>query len=208
MRGASSGEPKTSTSSWTPSPRISTVWQLKPCDWAEAFAERRRGPRGLCVRLLTCGSPCHEAGRGADAGSRGSRGSRKRSTRGSLKRPGVDGSADDPDGPDCGEPVSQFAAGCAICGADLERHRREAAARRRSMPRVVVRGAAVRPAEAGPVAVGLVAAQAARHRRVHEPSGDCEQDDAGADEDATAEVSGFVRRHARALWREKYWGSA
>ena len=27
--------------------------------------------------------------------------------------------------PNCGEPVSQFAAGCAICGADLESWRRE-----------------------------------------------------------------------------------
>src|SRR5919197_1647131 len=26
--------------------------------------------------------------------------------------------------PNCGEPVSVFAAGCAYCGADLERHRR------------------------------------------------------------------------------------
>jgi hypothetical protein len=34
--------------------------------------------------------------------------------------------------------VSQFAAGCAICGADLERHRRELAERGRSMPRVAV----------------------------------------------------------------------
>jgi hypothetical protein len=32
--------------------------------------------------------------------------------------------------PQCGEPVSAFAAGCAICGADLERHRAEQAARR------------------------------------------------------------------------------
>ena len=40
--------------------------------------------------------------------------------------------------PNCGEPVSQFAAGCAICGADLERHRREVAERRRSIPRVAV----------------------------------------------------------------------
>ena len=39
--------------------------------------------------------------------------------------------------PECGEPVSAFAAGCAICGADLERHRREQAeraARRPSLP--------------------------------------------------------------------------
>ena len=32
--------------------------------------------------------------------------------------------------PNCREPVSQFAAGCAVCGADLERARRERAARR------------------------------------------------------------------------------
>ncbi len=32
--------------------------------------------------------------------------------------------------PNCGEPVSQFAAGCAICGADLEEARRKAAPRR------------------------------------------------------------------------------
>ena len=31
--------------------------------------------------------------------------------------------------PNCGEPVSQFAAGCAICGADLEAWRREGARR-------------------------------------------------------------------------------
>jgi uncharacterized membrane protein len=31
--------------------------------------------------------------------------------------------------PRCGEPVSQFAAGCAICGADLEAARQERAAR-------------------------------------------------------------------------------
>ena len=39
--------------------------------------------------------------------------------------------------PQCGEPVSPFAAGCAICGADLERHRREQAeraARRPALP--------------------------------------------------------------------------
>jgi hypothetical protein len=38
--------------------------------------------------------------------------------------------------PDCGEPVSAFAAGCAICGADLERYRAEEAARRRRVPSV------------------------------------------------------------------------
>jgi hypothetical protein len=39
--------------------------------------------------------------------------------------------------PNCGEPVSPFAAGCAICGADLEAARAQAAARRRiEVPRV------------------------------------------------------------------------
>lgn len=38
--------------------------------------------------------------------------------------------------PECGEPVSAFAAGCAICGADLERRRAEQAARRRRVPSV------------------------------------------------------------------------
>jgi hypothetical protein len=31
--------------------------------------------------------------------------------------------------PQCGEPVSQFAAGCAVCGADLEAAREQAATR-------------------------------------------------------------------------------
>ncbi len=42
--------------------------------------------------------------------------------------------------PNCHEPVSPFAAGCAICGTDLEAARARAASRRRieapSMPRV------------------------------------------------------------------------
>ncbi|MCW3010876.1 MAG: hypothetical protein JWO90_1280 [Solirubrobacterales bacterium] len=42
--------------------------------------------------------------------------------------------------PCCKSPVSQFAAGCAVCGADLEAARREAAGRRRlrlpGLPRV------------------------------------------------------------------------
>jgi hypothetical protein len=38
--------------------------------------------------------------------------------------------------PGCGEPVSVFAAGCAICGADLERHRQELAERRVELPHV------------------------------------------------------------------------
>ena len=40
--------------------------------------------------------------------------------------------------PECGEPVSAFAAGCAICGFDLERHRAEQAARRARLPSVSV----------------------------------------------------------------------
>jgi hypothetical protein len=40
--------------------------------------------------------------------------------------------------PECGVAVTQFAAGCAVCGADLERYRRELAERRRSMPSVPV----------------------------------------------------------------------
>ena len=37
--------------------------------------------------------------------------------------------------PECREPVSQFAAGCAVCGADLEAARRRRATRRRpSLP--------------------------------------------------------------------------
>lgn len=32
--------------------------------------------------------------------------------------------------PKCKEPVSQFAAGCAICGADLAKHRRDEESRR------------------------------------------------------------------------------
>jgi hypothetical protein len=38
--------------------------------------------------------------------------------------------------PGCGEPVSVFAAGCAICGADLEQHRRELDERRIELPHV------------------------------------------------------------------------
>lgn len=41
--------------------------------------------------------------------------------------------------PKCKEPVSQFAAGCAVCGTDLEKHRREQAGRR-SARRVTVPG--------------------------------------------------------------------
>ena len=37
--------------------------------------------------------------------------------------------------PSCREPVSQFAAGCALCGADLEQARRDRAGRR-SLPKV------------------------------------------------------------------------
>jgi hypothetical protein len=38
--------------------------------------------------------------------------------------------------PKCGEPVSPFAAGCAICGTNLEVARAELAARRAWLPRV------------------------------------------------------------------------
>jgi hypothetical protein len=37
--------------------------------------------------------------------------------------------------PNCGEPVTQFAAGCAICGEDLEAARRRQA-QRRSLPEI------------------------------------------------------------------------
>jgi hypothetical protein len=36
--------------------------------------------------------------------------------------------------PNCGEPVSHFAAGCAICGADLLEHRRQLERRRVALP--------------------------------------------------------------------------
>lgn len=36
--------------------------------------------------------------------------------------------------PNCNEPVSPFAAGCAICGADLEQARRQLAARKAQRP--------------------------------------------------------------------------
>jgi hypothetical protein len=38
--------------------------------------------------------------------------------------------------PGCAEPVSVFAAGCAICGVDLEQHRRELGDPRIELPRV------------------------------------------------------------------------
>jgi hypothetical protein len=38
--------------------------------------------------------------------------------------------------PGCGEPVSVFAAGCAICGTDLEQHRRQLEERRIELPQV------------------------------------------------------------------------
>lgn len=38
--------------------------------------------------------------------------------------------------PGCGEPVSVFAAGCAVCGTDLEQHRRDLDARRIELPHV------------------------------------------------------------------------
>jgi hypothetical protein len=38
--------------------------------------------------------------------------------------------------PGCGEPVSVFAAGCPICGTDLEQHRRQLEERRLELPQV------------------------------------------------------------------------
>src|SRR4051794_1246745 len=38
--------------------------------------------------------------------------------------------------PKCGEPVSPFAAGCAVCGTDLEAARRELAAKRARRPQL------------------------------------------------------------------------
>jgi hypothetical protein len=38
--------------------------------------------------------------------------------------------------PGCGQPVSVFAAGCAVCGTDLEQHRRDLDARRIELPHV------------------------------------------------------------------------
>jgi len=58
--------------------------------------------------------------------------------------------------PECGEPVSQFAAGCAICGADLEAHRKQLAARRPalpSVPRIALPGWLPRPRAGGDVHV-------------------------------------------------------
>ena len=58
--------------------------------------------------------------------------------------------------PQCQEPVSPFAAGCALCGADLEAHRARLAARR--SPRDVVPVPAVRlpRVDDDVLAVGLV----------------------------------------------------
>ena len=41
--------------------------------------------------------------------------------------------------PNCGQPVSVFAAGCAVCGADLESHRRKLQRRAPAPPRLGVR---------------------------------------------------------------------
>lgn len=61
--------------------------------------------------------------------------------------------------PDCGEPVSQFAAGCAICGADLENARREKAKRAESrrLPRPEV-PRAISFGDSGDVLFGIVMA--------------------------------------------------
>ena len=66
--------------------------------------------------------------------------------------------------PQCGEAVTPFAAGCAICGADLEAARREApAVRRPELPRVRMGNDGIRVALAVLLAVaapflGIVAA--------------------------------------------------
>jgi predicted amidophosphoribosyltransferase len=41
--------------------------------------------------------------------------------------------------PNCGQPVSTFAAGCALCGADLEAHRAQLRARPPLLSRVAAR---------------------------------------------------------------------
>jgi hypothetical protein len=48
--------------------------------------------------------------------------------------------------PSCREPVSPFAAGCAICGEDLEAARARLADRRVSLPRPTLPGSALGPA--------------------------------------------------------------
>jgi hypothetical protein len=59
--------------------------------------------------------------------------------------------------PQCGEPVSAFAAGCAICGADLEAHRRRAAARRLARPRWSPRAALATRQGANAALLGVTA---------------------------------------------------
>jgi hypothetical protein len=57
--------------------------------------------------------------------------------------------------PKCGEPVSPFAAGCAICGTDLEAARRELAAKRARRPQLP----GFRPTDDGVrIGVGVLAA--------------------------------------------------
>jgi hypothetical protein len=57
--------------------------------------------------------------------------------------------------PKCGEPVSPFAAGCAICGTDLEVARREFAAKRARRPQLP----GFRPTDDGiRIGVGVLAA--------------------------------------------------
>jgi hypothetical protein len=57
--------------------------------------------------------------------------------------------------PNCGEPVSPFAAGCAICGTDLQAARAELAAKRARRPRLP----GIRIHEDGVrIAVGVLAA--------------------------------------------------
>jgi hypothetical protein len=58
--------------------------------------------------------------------------------------------------PSCGEPVSPFAAGCAICGTNLEAARAELAAKRARRPRLP--GAVRLSDDAVRIAVGVIAA--------------------------------------------------
>ncbi|MEA2361974.1 MAG: hypothetical protein QOD71_1119 [Thermoleophilaceae bacterium] len=58
--------------------------------------------------------------------------------------------------PKCGEPVSPFAAGCAICGTDLEAARAELAAKRARRPHLS--GAVSLSDDAVRIAVGVIAA--------------------------------------------------
>ena len=62
--------------------------------------------------------------------------------------------------PNCGEPVSQFAAGCAVCGTDLESHRRELAARRARRPDVALPRPGIPRGDLLPIVVAVLLAAA------------------------------------------------